>query len=584
MAASTRGTWRAQPLSQKLYYASLSLWMLVSVLNTSLYAEYLPYRPIRLGLLGLATVSELAKGLPTRRSIAALAFAGLVFCANLDSSYSMVDIIVFAAVGRDFDHKRTARLCLAALAVGVVFVVASADLGIIGNNVETGGKRVREFLGFGWMLYPGQYAFAIACLLAYVRSRRFSVADLALCCGIAVYMYGRTLSRLSFMLTVAVAVVTWVVARYARSRGRHASTPRLVRVGGAALVAATAIAALASVGLTALFDSSVGWMARLDEFTVLSGRMRYGQEAVQKYGIPLLGQQIQLVGNGLDETGKHVAVGAYNWVDCMYVRMLVEDGLIVFVAFVGLATMLAWHAWRTRDVGLMIVVAACAAHGMLDDMCFSLVFNPMLLLGGLPFSSDDTVQASFPRLSRLLADDAVRVAGDAARASSPVVSVARRWAVILASASACALCAWGYAKLAPVRYRAESSIAVSKSVIITEGIARYITAATDTADTWLHAGSNVTAGSVFVTAQGYDAMLCQTLANRLLELTDLYVHKNEATSKVTSSLRPVENIETLSLDARALAVAAGGVGFCGSTMCVAATAGRTRLTRKEATN
>ncbi len=568
MAARVRELFRRERVPETLYHLALAVWFVATVLDTSFFAPYVPYRYLRFGCFAVLIACELAKGRYTRRSIFALGLAALVLFANLDSSYSLIDITLFAVVGRSFDHKKTARICLVSILATVALVIASADLGIITNHVETGGNRVREFLGFRYMLFPSQYAFAIICLVSYLRSERFSWAELAFCVGLSVYMYGRTISRLSLLLSVGTAFATFVFAFVVRQRrGRHLRTPKWAAALGAFVAVSTLVCALASVAITVAFDSSVGWMASIDEFTILSGRLRYGQEAVQKYGIPLLGQHISLVGNGLEESGTAVATGAYNWVDCMYVRILVEDGLLVSVIVVALATMVGWHAWKTRDVGLMVAVVACAGHGILDELCFSLEFNPLLLLAGLPFADGNVVDRSFPRMARVLPGDEE----DALSAGESFALLGRSWRPIVVSAVVCALLAWGYTETVPVRYRAVSRLKVSTKVIPVEGIARRVVDEADTDGMWLHAGANVASGSVFITAQGEDESWCEELSNRTLRLTDLYISKDAGTSKVKSTPVPVKDVEVLLPHSNKLIASAAGVGICGAVMYAATT-------------
>ena len=584
MAPALRERLAGERLSQTLYYVSLAAWMAVAIANTSLFAAYIPYKAVRLGLYCLLAASELAKGRYSVRSVAALALAGMVMAANLDSSYNAIDVVLYAVVGRSFDHKQTARVCLAVMVATVAVVVVSADVGLIANHVEIGGQRVREFLGFVYMLYPSQYAFAIVCLVAYVRSRCFSWADLAFCVGLSTYMYGRTISRMSFLLSVCTAVAVWACAFLVRWRQAHADSPghleRIVcakgwtYVAGVVVVASTAVCALVSMGMTLAFDESIGWMAKLDAFTVLSGRMRYGQEAIQKFGVPLLGQQISLVGNGLVASGDHVVTGAYDWVDCMYVKMLIENGVLVSAVFVVLATMVGWHAYKTRDVGLMVCVVMCAAHGILDELCFMLQFNPLLLLAGLPFADEGGPDLSMPRLARRLPG-----AASAMSMREALAFVAHMWLPMLVCAAACGACVWIWATGVPTTYRAQAHVAVSTKSITAETIARKVMSEAQTKGTWLHAGSNVSAGSIFITTQGPDAAWCEELANRTAYLTKLYVARNASTATVTSTLSLVQGVEALRPNAQKLAVAAAGVGACGVVMACCVRAGLRRSGR-----
>lgn len=65
---------------------------------------------------------------------------------------------------------------------------------------------------------------------------------------------------------------------------------------------------------------------------LLSGRLALGQNAMSEYGISLFGKDIEWIGFNMEETLR----GAYNYVDCSYVKILLDHG-ILFLGIVLLA-------------------------------------------------------------------------------------------------------------------------------------------------------------------------------------------------------------------------------------------------------
>lgn len=116
--------------------------------------------------------------------------------------------------------------------------------------------------------------------------------------------------------------------------------------------------------------------------TFLNGRLGLGQRALAQYGTTLFGQNIDFIGNGLGVDGKLNVSGAYNYVDCLYVRLPILYGWVFTVLFMTGMTFLSLWAARKRDYALLLVLIAIAFHGVIDDLTIRLQFCTFLFLLG----------------------------------------------------------------------------------------------------------------------------------------------------------------------------------------------------------
>ncbi len=118
---------------------------------------------------------------------------------------------------------------------------------------------------------------------------------------------------------------------------------------------------------------------------MLQGFLRLGKDAIETYGISLLGQRVDLVGNGLTSTGEWVRIGQYNYIDCLYVQLLVRYGVLFSSIILALLTVVNYSAWHKCDFQLLMCQLVIALHCVVDDMSLWIYFNPFMILIGMCF-------------------------------------------------------------------------------------------------------------------------------------------------------------------------------------------------------
>lgn len=336
--------------------------------------------------LSLVVASELwkmAKGFGTvRDSLAALMLA--VMCAGpaARGSDSLLINAVLIWCSRSYDTRRVVGTCTQVLTACTLAVVASSAVGLIADTViyQSNAERVRHCLGFTYALVPSQLFFCITCSLCYVRDRLRASEALAL---VLLNVLGLVLtdSRQSSLLAVALVLAVWVGGSY-RKLG-HA----ILRLGGQLSWSFTAATVL-SFALTLAFGLWDGPGHRLLAWIneMFGYRLGYGFIGLREYGMTLLGQELQTNGNGLNVYGQR-NIGAtqdYYYVDNLFVKTFISEGLFFFLGFVALLTMVSRKAYHDRDLGLLLALTVTAAHCIVDDLSGSLSNNLLLFaIGGL---------------------------------------------------------------------------------------------------------------------------------------------------------------------------------------------------------
>ena len=114
---------------------------------------------------------------------------------------------------------------------------------------------------------------------------------------------------------------------------------------------------------------------------VLEGRLDLGQDALFTYGFTLFGTPVAWVGNGLDENGLK-GVGIYNWVDCAYIKVMIDYGVTALALYLVTMTLLLYRCYRRGELIQMLVLSMVAAHGIIDDLVLIPIYNTFLILIG----------------------------------------------------------------------------------------------------------------------------------------------------------------------------------------------------------
>lgn len=368
------------------FFVAYSLFLTFTILSTSLYYRYLHGKPFQLMYVvcaGLLFLQELQYVLDSRRELVGLIVAGALFSiaflvADGALQRSIACIFMFCYCARRIPFQKIARFTLWFSGALVLLILVSAWTGVIENHQAVqyvnGRKRVREYLGFRYALFPAAHLLNMTSLWIYLKKDRLPVTGAVLWGLLNYWVYVRTDSRTSFVIALFLLTAALLLRFLPRVLDKLQPLNWLMALS-------FPICAGISICLTMGYDKTVPWMAKLN--SSLSDRLSLGLRSLDTYGFKLLWQEIEWVGNDLNAFGQPT-VGSYNYVDCLYVKVLQRYGVIFLVLFLLLVTLALIRALRRRDYHLLILMTTIAAHCMLDDLSLYLHYNTFwLALGAL---------------------------------------------------------------------------------------------------------------------------------------------------------------------------------------------------------
>lgn len=371
-------------VANALFYFALVLYWSLSIVWTSTAMGILTSRGYIIGIeavMALLVLREAIYCIALRRYgfrdvIGLLILALFAYIANRNESATVAAgyLLIFAA--RDMDYKKIFRYAIATTIIGIFVIYYASMQGFITYGTWMEGTTVRHAFGFIYPLVIPAYLLNIGMMTFAAREEKIAWWQVVVLLIFTEITYRWCKADLSSGLMVVLLVAMLVVR--ARPEIINSEHP-FWRYTDRLTIWIFPIAILVSVVLACFYNYDNSWMRWLDEIT--SGRLSLPHEALQKYGGKLWGQQMWFVGAGLDNFGNEVS-GAYDYVDNVYINLLIRYG-IVFVVISVLLLMLTMEYCRLHHMRIILwLFCLVAVHGLLEDKVQNVYFNSLLLLVG----------------------------------------------------------------------------------------------------------------------------------------------------------------------------------------------------------
>ncbi|MBR3314399.1 MAG: hypothetical protein IKG18_09705 [Atopobiaceae bacterium] len=379
-----------------LFFVPYVIWLSYCLFSRSFFAQtmneipYLTIDNIFRVVAGLLLVRELCQAhrvadslQMTPKSMVFAVLAAFVCGYGLldrNSQKLLLDLFLIVAA-RNVDKDRLISCSFFCLSTCLVIIICSSLLNVIPNFMLIQSTRVRYCLGFRYCLVPSNILFAITCLWCLVKEERMRVIEAGAFLVMNAIMYVLTDSRLVFFASVA--VIAWFLL-HRRLEAFARRFEALARVGKALLANSTYVCIAITIVVTATYGLAlIGSPDFASHFGAMFGkRVMRGYEGLMTMGVRLSGQAVTWVGHGLAADGtSSVALGnTYNYVDNIYLHVLIEQGLLYAAFHFVTLNLLSRRAVARRAMGLAVVLAAVAFCGLLDDHAIASYYNPFILL------------------------------------------------------------------------------------------------------------------------------------------------------------------------------------------------------------
>ena len=353
-------------LKNFLFYFAYSIYLGYNLLDTSFYSKNINVFGNLLIIIVLVMLifKEVIDFKVNSRDLTLfiiLAIIGGLFFNYMGYNYAMLPFFVYSA--RNVNTTTIVKISYRISLVLLIFIIVSSYLGWITNYITYDGGREREYVGFRYSLFGPAILCNIIFLKVYLEKDNIKWRTLMFLIIGNYALYEFTDSRLTFGLGMLLLILTILIKFF--SKFKRVLMNKI-------LIGSYVVSGLLSLYFTIGYNHLSEWHSNINEF--LGGRLSLGYSTLKYYGYGLLGKKITLVGNGLDVDG-YITTETYDYVDNLYIQLLLKLGLLFLVIFILGMTIVMWRVYRLNDIYLYIIFSLLALHGIIDDLMILPQYN-----------------------------------------------------------------------------------------------------------------------------------------------------------------------------------------------------------------
>lgn len=244
-------------------------------------------------------------------------------------------------------------------------------IGVINNLVFFRGDIYRYSLGIDYSTDLSAYVFYLCLAYCYLNYRNMNWLKWITLIGIDIVMYLITNTRVDAFLIFMIIPVMLVAS--------NPNKNKICKFIASSFWYLNIILPYAFVLLTYYFTFNRPWMARLDR--VLSGRLTYGEEGFERYGITLFGRKIVEHGWG-GAKGLHMMKNnpfGYFYIDSSFVRLMIINGLIIGIVTFAILILISIRETIRHNYVLPAIIFLVVLSSLIDQHLLEITYDPFLL-------------------------------------------------------------------------------------------------------------------------------------------------------------------------------------------------------------
>lgn len=368
---------RIRRIADMAFLFALGLYILyIDITKTTMQLE-LPENPERylLGLLAAIAVIRLTAEQTDRRrhltftiaGLAILAVYVLIFRENHSLTPLFIGVMTIGCLGIHYD--RILKTYIAAASTVILSAMFMAWIGAIENFVYIREITIRSSWGIKYPTDMMSLLFFLLMSLWIVCRRRDDLWFLVPAGILLIMSWAVADSRTGMMCDACVIVV--LLISYALSRRE---LPQLRKLIGILACVAFPLFTVFSGGLLWAYRHGNALAIRANGY--MSDRLSLSSDALDKYGITLLGKQVKQVGWG----GSTFDKPDYAFVDISYILILLSFGIVGLLLINILWVWMTRRAYRLGDMRLMLALALIAFNAATEHHITQINYDIFLVL------------------------------------------------------------------------------------------------------------------------------------------------------------------------------------------------------------
>lgn len=277
----------------------------------------------------------------------------LTIYSSLYNPSNLLLILLILFTSRNIDIKHISYISVIVITVMFLVIILLSQFDIILNDISYRGSIKRYSLGFIGRTYASYFVLAILAYYGISAYPKYNKYILFIILLLNIYIYVMTNTRNSFYLSLILICYLFV------NRNSFKSL-----ISSISIFVFPACIGLMYV-LSFIYDSSNPILVKINDF--MSYRLAYAHDV-------LLNNRITFFGSQIDWTQSKI-------VDCSYIRILLDYGIIGFIVIISIQLLAVFYAHKTINIYYKLLCIIFAINFSFDPTIYTIYLNPLLFLG-----------------------------------------------------------------------------------------------------------------------------------------------------------------------------------------------------------
>lgn len=313
-------------------------------------------------------------------------FIGIVLCLIFLLSWlgcnnrSMIFSLLLYFTAYDVESRQGLRIVCVTQTIFLLLLVLLSMCGYATDYIFDPQTRNRHSLGFSWTTTAPILYFFILLGYIYLKQEKIKISEYILLELVNIWFYKMTDTRMTF-------VVSSLFLLFFAIEGVFKNRWSFWRYFNKIYCILPTCICIFSLILHWSYNPEKEVWRNLND--LLSGRLALGKSAILKYGVSLFGQKITWIGFSLKRDNIYNASG-YNYVDCSYLQILLQFGILFLIAVLGIYTVAVYRAVNQGDYYLVWVLLLVLLFGITEPKLMFFTFNPFPMIAFFRLSKSKT--------------------------------------------------------------------------------------------------------------------------------------------------------------------------------------------------
>lgn len=301
-------------------------------------------------------------------------FAVAVFIAFFAKNNEIIFIGLVLHTVKDMDYKKIIKMCLYIYAICFSIIIIFSLLEIIPDWTYTRGKTIRHSLGFYYATSTISILLLIVLMYFYIRRTDFNYLELTALEVINIFIYKYTDGRLGGILITSILLIM-AISKIKIIKKIILNDKCFKLLKFISYVIPTFLFCIMII-LSILYAKDLKIINDINE--LLSQRIKWSYNAIQKYPVKLFGNDIEWVGFG-GQGYVSFEQKAYNYVDSAYIKIIFDYGIVGTFIILYMYTRTLIKSINERDYYLYFTLIFILIWSLIEPYIFNMSRNIFII-------------------------------------------------------------------------------------------------------------------------------------------------------------------------------------------------------------